>query len=55
MKKYKVTYKTSYVVEAENEDEALKKADKRLECDIDDSGLWSCLDFWNITELNSEN
>ena len=48
MKEYTVTYKRAYSVEAENEEEALKKADELLENDID-SG-WFCLDDYDIIE-----
>ena len=52
MKEYKVTYKTSFWVEAESEKEALEKADRLLEESIDDGSF--CLDDYDIKEESED-
>ena len=52
MKEYKVTYKTSYWVEAENEEEALEKANEALNQSIEDG--FFCLDDYDIEEESED-
>lgn len=52
MKNYIVTYTLSYTVEAENEEEALDKADDLIDRDYN-SG-WFCFDDWAVVSEESE-
>ena len=52
MKDYIVTYAVSYTVKAENEEEALDKADDLMNEDFD-SG-WFSFDNWEVTEKSED-